>query len=911
MQWGISYKYCTATRAGILILLLLLGASSQLLSSGHRLSARVFSRTRSSPLIEQLRLATEMPSHSTQCNYPSRPTTGRPHTARPPSARPTTAASNMHTRGSYIAAVLEGRGVAREVGIAAFDKDTGKVVVLQLQDCQTYVKTLHHLQLHSPHTILLPDTFLPTGHAASRQATPLVQCLQEEFPDVGYEAVGRKFWNENTGLEFITQLIIEDEDRSGTLMNVSNKYYCLSATAAMFKYAQLKLNMVFSPHSLRIAYTGVDGMFHSLWILPDDMQPQFAGTMLIDTESAKNLELVQNSSNKKSTHSLFGLLNHTFTPMASRLLRVNILAPITVQSSIEARLDAVEELVQDENRYSSVRDALRALKGIDIDKLISSLALSETRPKSTPQSASSRVSHMLRLRNVVRSLPAVQAAVNGCRCPLLQAISSMLSDDRIAKIEERIGQSLNEDVTNSTGGGLQAVNIKVYAVKANFQRLLDVAREAYKENVGDIFTLCETLSEEHDLPLALEYEEKGGGFWLTVKKDRVEGSLPQDFINVSSKKAKWIFTTMELKKRNLRMQDSLSETLMLSDKIIQGLVEEVLQDIGVLYKASEAVSLLDMLWAFSHAAILKNYVRPEFTGTLAIKGGRHPVSESILSAGTYVPADTYACSDASFQIITGPNMAGKTTYLKHVGVLAVMAMCGSFVSAEYASFRIHDALLTRLSNDADPEKNLSTFANEMASSAMILDRSLVIIDELGRGTSPVEGTGIAFAIAEELINIGAFVFFATHFLDLCTLLGNRPRVVSLHLAVQNNVQPNSSNFGMVFKYRVAEGPTTDTPHYGLELAKIADLPQDVLDEANRVSAYLSDLEAKNREASKSTKAALRRKAMLRLHTQLTQVAEHSTLPEKELAEYLHKLQVEMVSVLGSVLDEDPSIDMVE
>jgi len=111
--------------------------------------------------------------------------------------------------------------------------------------------------------------------------------------------------------------------------------------------------------------------------------------------------------------------------------------------------------------------------------------------------------------------------------------------------------------------------------------------------------------------------------------------------------------------------------------------------------------------------------------------------------------------------------------------------------------------------------------------------------------------------------------------------------------------------------RVAEGPTSDTPHYGLELAKIADLPQDVLDEANRVATYLSDLEAKNREASKSTKAALRRKAMLRLHTQLIQVAEHSTLPDKELAEYLHGLQVEMVSVLGSVLDEDPPCDMVE
>ncbi|KAG6876489.1 hypothetical protein C0992_012794, partial [Termitomyces sp. T32_za158] len=298
-------------------------------------------------------------------------------------------------------------------------------------------------------------------------------------------------------------------------------------------------------------------------------------------------------------------------------------------------------------------------------------------------------------------------------------------------------------------GGIGAINARVYAVKAHRNRLLDVARETYKENVGDIFNLNRTLSEEHELPLTLVYQESG--FVFTLKKTELEGELPRGFLNVSVKKGKWVFTSMDLQKMNARMKDALDETLMLSDKIVQDLVAEILVDIGALYKASEAVALVDMLWSFAHSSI----IRPEFTGTLAIKSGRHPILETVQSAGTLVPNDVYCDDSSSFQIIQGPNMSGKSTYLKQIGLLTIMAMSGCFVPAEYASFRIHDALLTRLSNDDDLEKSLSTFASEMASSAMIIGlatpKSLVLVDELGRGTSPRDGLGISHAIAEELI----------------------------------------------------------------------------------------------------------------------------------------------------------------
>ncbi|KAI0932941.1 hypothetical protein AcW2_001415 [Taiwanofungus camphoratus] len=681
--------------------------------------------------------------------------------SRPTTARPQTAASSRH-ESSYIVAVLEGRGVAREVGLAALDKDTGRVALIQLADCPTYVKTLHQLHLHSPSLILVPDTFLSisdvslaSGGKKPSSTSALVQCMMEEFDSIPIEPVMRKYWNEGAGLEFVNQLTVDDNERAATLVTVSSKYYALSAASALFKHAETRLNIRFAASSLLIRYVQVEG------------------TMMIDPETARNLELVGNMSHKKSLHSLFGLLNHTYTAMGARLLRVNILAPISVQASIEARLDVVEELVQTEERFNDVKDALKTLNKVDFDKLISSLAASEARESSTAKPAAARVAQMLNLRNIVKSLPLLARALAGSRSELLQIIAEMISDERLDKIYQLVSNSLNEEAAPAKGG-LGAVNARVYAVRANYNRLLDVARETYKENVGDIFTLNRVLSEQHDLPLSLVYQD--AGFVFALKKSDLEGELPRGFVNVTMQKGRWLFSSVELKKRNARMKDALDETLILSDKIIQELTAEVVVDIGALYKASEAVAILDMLWSFAHASILHNYVRPEFTGTLAIKAGRHPILENVQSAGTLVPNDVYCCEASSFQIVQGPNMSGlsinergpsdhmlityaegKSTYLRQIGLLTVMAMCGCFVPAGYGSFRLHDALLTRLSNDDDMEKSLSTFANEMASSAMILgiatSNSLILIDEVGRGTSPREGVGISHAIAESLIKL--------------------------------------------------------------------------------------------------------------------------------------------------------------
>ncbi|KAF5312559.1 hypothetical protein D9619_003594 [Psilocybe cf. subviscida] len=828
----------------------------------------------------------------------SRPWTGQ---SRPTTARPATATTVRH-EGAYIVAALEGRGVSREVGLAALDRDTGKVMLVQVADCQTYVKTLHQMHVHNPSLVLIPDTALSTSDAAlapsgkrSAVTSLLVENIREEFPGVQVEPVGRRYWNDAGGLEFVLQLCVEDDERAGTVLAVSNKYYALSAACALFKHVEARLNVRFAAGSLRIRYIPVDG------------------TMMIDPDSARNLELVGNMTYRKSSHSLFGVLNHTYTAMGSRLLRVNILSPICVHNSIEARLDVVDELVNAEDRFTYIRDALKTLNKMDFDKLIVALVSSEARETSSAKPAAHRVSQILNLRNVVKNVPLLRKALEGAQSTLLQIMCEMLSDERLAKIEELVSGHLNEETATSKGG-LGAVNARVYAVKANCNRLLDVARETYKENVGDIYQLNRALSEEHSLPLTLVYQESG--FVFALKKTDFEGELPRGFVNATTKKGRWMFSSMELKKMNARMRDALDETLILSDKIIQDLIAKTIGDIGALYKASEAVALIDMLWSFAHVSIMRNYVRPEFTGTLAIKSGRHPILETVQSVGTLVSNDVYCDDSSSFQIVQGPNMSGKSTYLRQIGLLTVMAMCGCFVPAEYASFRIHDALLTRLSNDDDLEKNLSTFASEMATSAMILglanQQTLVLVDEIGRGTSPREGVGISHAIAEGLIALKPFVFFATYTnpCELTKTLSRQPTVVkyvdSPHISPRKLLIRSKSTFIGASKSairiflwnglslpRILDGVSDDISHYGLELARLADIPVEVLIEGKRVAERLAALHNQHEESSEGSQTAVKRKALLRLRTQLMQAYEHSALPAQDLLAYIGRFQTDI------------------
>ncbi|RUS17438.1 muts domain V-domain-containing protein [Endogone sp. FLAS-F59071] len=846
------------------------------------------------------------------------------------SGRPQTATGATRDGSDFIVAVIEGRGVASEVGMCFLNLRTSECLLSQIADSQTYVKTLHKLHLYNPSEVLVSIT------AVEPQKSKLCKIIEDNFPSACMTPIGRKYFN----------------DAIGCFTPFTNN-----------QYVEGIQNIVFINNSIKFKYQGVE-----------------VSVLFLDCVTARNLELITNITNPKSSHSLYGkltiaslvfiylmddyndsnhfsgvltgTLNQTLTPMGvgtyliyqtfiqklktpARLLRTNILQPLTDQVTINTRLNSVEELTQNEAR-SLLRCTIRRL--IKVPR------------RSSVQLSEQNINHTILLKYTLKSIEPLVVALGSCQSALLVAIrkvgynlhlsarnySSLTtvsvryplighiwilkhslillrysSPSNLGWVERRIHEVINEDAKfQKSALGLR--NQRCYAVKAGVNGLLDVARQTYKETIDDIYELVGRYVVAPSsvaifvLPKLVSFVDSTGiqiklqfnstsGFYLSASTEQLndQGELPLMFINIVRKRE----TGSAIQKNN-KINESLTEVYLMSDKTIAELIADVRYTISIFYKASESIGMLDMLVSFAHMCTIANYTRPEFTETLAIKAGRHPMRERI-HLETFVPNDTYASDTASFQFITGPNMSGKSTYLRQIALLSVMAQIGSFVPAEYASFRIVSQLFSRICNDDNLETNASAFMVEMRETAYIVqnvtDDSLVIIDELGRGTSTQDALGITYAVCEQLLKSKAFIFFATHFHELSTRLVFYPNVVSLHFQVQIDNEKQYSKIR--YLYTVKDGSTTEE-HYGLKLADMAGFPQDIVNRAAAVSHQLEALVIENRQQSKSTKATLRRKSLVTLARQLREVRNTMTnISETYLCEYLKLLQDEFLETM--------------
>ncbi|CAG8654048.1 7729_t:CDS:10 [Funneliformis mosseae] len=793
-----------------------------------------------------------------------------------PTRRPRTSTSTRacgRDNHSYMVAVIEGRGVASEIGMCFIDLRTSECILSQFADSQTYIKTLHKLNLYDPSEIVLSQT------AFEPSKSKLCKVLEDNIPMASFVPIGRKYFNDVIGLNYIKQA--KDESTS-LILGIASKHLFLnpfSATAAILKYIESTQNIFFTNHSIKFKYQGNDD----------------------DSMTSRNLELISNINNPRSNHSLFVYLFIEVGRLyrLARLLRTNILQPLSDIMTINMRLDAVEgfhfrcmnisygetptynsyllctELIRHEacdiDTFFAIQTALKPFQ--DIDHLITALIQVPKRPSI--KYAEQSINNVIMLKHNLRLIQLLKESFTGIQNSLLDAIYELLTDTRLDAFEELINDVINEDITY-VKTPLALRNQRCYAVKAGFNGLLDVARQTYKETTQFSSAI---------------------GFYLSINNEQLEGRpLPLIFITIKKKKKGQTFTTLEIMKKNTKINDSLTEVYLMSDKIIEDLISEIRGDIGVLYKASESIAMLDMLISFVHQCTVSNYVRPEFTDTLAIKAGRHPMRESLYN-DTFVPNDTYASSATSFQLITGPNMSGKSTYLRQIALMSIMSQIGSYVPAEYASFRVADQLFTRICNDDNIENNTSTFVIEMRETAYILqnvtDDSLVIIDELGRGTSTHDGLGITYAICEELLKSKAFIFFATHFHELTRSLTVYPKVVNLHLEVEIN--EDNRLLAMKYLYRVKDGRNEDE-HYGLKFGQIIGLPQEVIRKASEVSHKLQELIDTNKEKSTSNKIIQRRKILLQQLVQhLLQIKRSSNLDKDSLKKYLKMVQEEFIA----------------
>ncbi|KAL2703443.1 hypothetical protein AAEP93_004514 [Penicillium crustosum] len=759
-----------------------------------------------------------------------------------------------------ICAVSESRGVSSTIGLAFVNLATAEAVLCQICDSQTYVKTIIKIGVFEPSEILFMNT---------AKESKLRYIIQENLPDPIFTFLDRRWWSEKTGHEYVERMAFPEEVDS-LKVTLGGNYFAACCFAAVLKYVEVELQRSFTAHSLRIRF-----------------EPS-QGSMTIDLATIVSLELIQNLQNAKSKESLFGLLNETLTTMGARLLRASILQPSTERVKLTARYNAVEDLATKEDMFVSVRQALKGF--IDADKVLTAIILVPT--KRTIQYVEQSVNNVIMLKTYVSSIKNIFQALGAAQSDLLLTIRELCAPEGYRSIEDLINTTLNENVAYQSKP-LDLRNQRIYCVKAGVNSLLDVARQTYKEANSDAIELIEKLSGMFevncDMVLDLKYDT-ARQYYICIPATE-PGPLPDVFINVYRKRKCIECQTLDLVKLNQKITDAHSEVINISDQTIQDLLRDVCTEVSGLFRVSEAIAMLDMLAAFAQLATNYDYIRPELTDTLAIKAGRHPIREQIHNS-KFIPNDAYATPQTRFQIITGCNMSGKSTYIRSLALVTVMAQVGCFIPAQYASFPISHQLFARIATSDDLDANVSTFAAEMREMAFILrniqPRSMVIIDELGRGTSTTDGLAIAVALAEALISSNALVWFVTHFHDLAQILAERSGVINLHLAAE--IAPDASK--MTMQYRIAEGPVPDR-RYGLVLAKLADLPPAVLNKARSVSEAMDQLAKRRNSPSRAVAIAQKRKLLLSLREQLL-LARDGTMDKASLRAFLIKLQDDFV-----------------
>ncbi|XP_071961365.1 mutS protein homolog 4-like [Antedon mediterranea] len=774
---------------------------------------------------------------------------------------------------TVIIAIVEGRGLAQgEIGMASIDLKQSHLMLSQFSDSQTYVKVMTKLAILQPLEIIMPGT---------ASETKLFKLITEHYQETSTSTVHRRYFNETKGLQYIKQLCLAEY--STVEIEVMSKYYCLAASAALLKYVEFIQNLVYAPKSLKIVFKGSEQ------------------TAMIDASTATNLELVQNLLDARSEHTLYGVLNNTKTVGGARLLRSNVLQPLCDLDTIQMRLEVVSELTENEELFYNLQSVLARF--LDTDHLLSQCV--QIPKAETVKTAEQKITTVILLKHTLELVTPLMNTIEGSENKLLQAYHKTLSDNRFALILEKI-KTVIHDETSYQKGALNMRTQRCFAVKPELNGLLDVARRTYTEIVDDISELIKQLAEEHHLPLKTSYNATRG-FYIQLScaanSDVALDALPSTFVKVVKSRNMASFTTSDLIKLNDRIRESLNEIYLMTNIVLSELINDIREQIGCLYQLTECVSMLDMLTSFAHLCTLGGYVRPDFTDTLAIKNGRHPILNRIASEQP-VANNTYASAESNFIVITGPNMSGKSTYLKQIALVQIMSQLGCFVPAEIASFRIADQIFSRISCDDDIETNASTFMLEMRETNYIIrnatDKSLIIIDELGRGTSSEEGVGICHAICEFLLSFNAFTFFATHYQQITNLDALYPNVENYHFEVEHHAV-GKDKFQKVFYTHTLSRGRTQEKNYGIKLAEVSTLPPSIIAEAKKISETLKAQKKTNEE---DTMELRKQRADFHLANRLIQVARNSRLDEDSLKEYLATLKKQYLSDLGASESEE-------
>ncbi len=536
--------------------------------------------------------------------------------------------------------------------------------------------------------------------------------------------------------------------------------------------------------------------------------------MALDMFTRGNLELTKTLREGKVRGSLFGVLDHTKTSMGARLLKRSIGEPLQSVHEVNERLDAVQEIISDPPTMDRIAAALDGV--FDLERLISRIAY-----------ATLDARNCLSIKKSLDKLPELKRAAGGCKA----ALTSRLRDglDCMEDIHTVLESAIDENApTGITEGGY---------IKAGYNAQIDELKAASKEGMDWIASLEASERMATGIKnLKIGYN-KVFGYYIEVTKSNLE-LVPYRYIRKQTLANCERFVTPELKEMEEQLLGAEEKCVALEYDCFIAIRGKLTENIERFQSAARTVAMLDMLQSFAATAFEHRYSRPVMkqSGSLKIMGGRHPVVETFVKQ-SFVKNDTLITDDERIMILTGPNMAGKSTYMRQVALIVLMAHMGCFVPADSAEICIVDKIFTRVGASDNLASGQSTFMVEMNEVAHILHnatpRSLLILDEIGRGTSTLDGLSIAWSVVEYISHhIQAKTLFATHFHELSELEGVVPGVSNYSITVKELEDT------VIFLHKIVRGGTDRS--FGIEVAKLAGVPSGVTDRAKEIMRALTE-----------------------------------------------------------------------
>ena len=553
-----------------------------------------------------------------------------------------------------------------------------------------------------------------------------------------------------------------------------------------------------------------------------------ADYVLLDAATQANLELVE-SRNARDT-SLLAVLDRTLTPMGGRKLRDWILQPLRNLVELQRRQQMIAHLLQEPDLLAAIRGKLESIR--DIERATGRLS-----------QASGNARDLVALKTSLQEIPALKADLQKLLDRLAFGASRVNEQDEAESLAQQLQKNIYETPDLAEKLAKALVDDPPLALKEGgifregFDPDLDALRQASREGKNWISQLQEReIAATGIKSLKVRYNSVFG-YFIEVTKSNL-ANVPVHYERKQTTVGGERFVTPELKEMEAKILGADERARQIEYQLFQKLRDETLRELGPIQQTAEAIAVLDVICALAETARLFRYCRPTLNETLrlVIKDGRHPVLDQTLVEEKFVPNDTSLDGeDLRLAIITGPNMAGKSTYIRQVALIVLMAQIGSFVPAESAEIGLVDRIFTRVGANDDLARGQSTFMVEMNETSNIVnnatERSLVILDEIGRGTSTFDGLSIAWSVAEFLHDkIKARTLFATHYHELTKLAEDRPGVCNFNVAVRE------WNEQIIFLRKIIPGGADKS--YGIHVARLAGLPKDILDRAKEILSHL-------------------------------------------------------------------------